>query len=56
MAIVIKRKPAIRKPDPIVPTNDWSLLSDHEQISFVRTLAQQHARRDHALALSRKGN
>lgn len=50
MPIVIKRKGAGRKPEPVVPANDAGDLSREQQFNFVRALARDLARRDHALA------
>lgn len=52
MAIVIKRRRDGRTPSPIVPANDLGDLSREQQLNFVRALARDLARRDHALATS----
>lgn len=53
MAIIIRKRASLPAPDELVtPANDVHLLTDNEQLNFVRALARQHARRDHAMAIS----
>jgi len=53
MAIIIKKGAGTRKmPSPVVANDAFSGFSQEDGIRFMKALARECARRDHALAIS----